>query len=145
MDTVATMRHAMESAGVQAAEVDKVLLVGGSSRIPLVGQLIGAEIGRPVVVDAHPKHAIALGAALHAASAVGKRAAMAKEQPAEPSAVQLAEPPTGEQMANLPPTSIITPLKRPGHRARRVARATPPCQGPTVQVTPALLAQAAGG
>ena len=44
-----------------------VLLVGGSSRIPLVAEMITAELGRPVAVDAHPKHAIALGAALTAA------------------------------------------------------------------------------
>ena len=144
VDTVNTMRRAMESAGVQPAQVDKVLLVGGSSRIPLVGQLIGAEIGRPVVVDAHPKHAIALGAALHAASAVGTRAAMAKEQPAEPSAVSLAEPPTGEQMANLPPTSIITPLERQAIEPDVSLAQDSAVSGPTVQVTPALLAQAAG-
>ncbi|MCB1005558.1 MAG: Hsp70 family protein [Acidimicrobiales bacterium] len=145
VDTVNTMRRAMDSASVKPAEVDKVLLVGGSSRIPLVGQLIGAEIGRPVVVDAHPKHAIALGAALHAASTVGKRAAMSSQQPAEPSAVQLAEPPTGEQMANLPPTSIITPLERQAVEPDvSLADRDSAVSGPTVQVSPAMLAQAAG-
>ncbi|HZE03277.1 MAG TPA: Hsp70 family protein [Pseudonocardiaceae bacterium] len=42
------------------------MLVGGSSRIPLVTQLISAELGRPVAIDADPKAAIALGAALSA-------------------------------------------------------------------------------
>ena len=153
VDTVDTMRRAMESANVEPAQVDKVLLVGGSSRIPLVGQLIGAEIGRPVVVDAHPKHAIALGAALHAASAVGKRAAMAREQPAEPSAVVLAEPPAAEQMANIPPTSVISPVDRPPAAAQtppveaHPAHPAPPdsaVSGPTVQVNPSMLAHAAG-
>ena len=41
-----------------------MLLVGGSSRIPLVAEMVGAELGRPVAVDAHPKHAVALGAAI---------------------------------------------------------------------------------
>ena len=45
--------------------------VGGSSRIPLVGQLVSAGLGRPVAIDAHPKHAIALGAAHVAARAAG--------------------------------------------------------------------------
>ena len=157
VDTVTAMRRALESAGVQPSEVAKVLLVGGSSRIPLVGQLIGAEIGRPVVVDAHPKHAIALGAALHAAAAVGKRAAMSRQHPAEPSAVQLAEPPTGEQVANIPATSIIAPVApivpiapvATGAPPTPVTPPAPPIEpdsavsGPTVQVTPALLAQAA--
>ncbi|MGH3546585.1 MAG: hypothetical protein ACRDQU_00345, partial [Pseudonocardiaceae bacterium] len=37
---------------------------GGSSRVPLVAQLVSAELGRPVAIDADPKAAIALGAAL---------------------------------------------------------------------------------
>lgn len=161
VDTVTAMRRALQSAQVEPSQVAKVLLVGGSSRIPLVGQLIGAEIGRPVVVDAHPKHAIALGAALHAASVVGKRAAMSRQQPAEPSAVQLAEPPTGEQVANVPPTSIIAPIapvvpepaRPPAEPAPAPAEPQAPeparpadsaVSGPTVQVTPAMLAQVAG-
>ena len=41
-----------------------MLLVGGSSRIPLVAQLVSEQLGRPVAVDADPKNAIAKGAAL---------------------------------------------------------------------------------
>jgi molecular chaperone DnaK len=65
-ETIGALRRALDSAKVAPAEVKAVLLVGGSSRIPLVAQLVGAELGRPVAVDAHPKHAIALGAALAA-------------------------------------------------------------------------------
>jgi len=68
-ETIGALRRALQSAGVGEGEVKAVLLVGGSSRIPLVGQLVSAELGRPVAVDAHPKHAIALGAALGAARA----------------------------------------------------------------------------
>jgi molecular chaperone DnaK (HSP70) len=66
-ETIGALRRALQSAGVEENDVRSVLLVGGSSRIPLVGQLVSAELGRPVAVDAHPKHAIALGAALGAA------------------------------------------------------------------------------
>lgn len=65
-DTVFALRRALTSAEVAPEDVAKVLLVGGSSRIPLVGQVISEELGRPVAVDAHPKRAIALGTALHA-------------------------------------------------------------------------------
>lgn len=65
MDTIDAMRRAIASAGIEANDVARVLLVGGSSRIPLVSQLVGAEL-RPPSVDAHPKHAIALGAAFTA-------------------------------------------------------------------------------
>jgi hypothetical protein len=63
-DSVGALRRAMRSAGVAADDLHSVLLVGGSSRIPLVAQLVAEELGRPVAVDADPKHAIALGASL---------------------------------------------------------------------------------
>jgi plastocyanin len=68
-ESIAALRRALASAGVQADDVSRVLLVGGSSRIPLVSEMVSAELGRPVAVDAHPKHAIPLGAALAAAGA----------------------------------------------------------------------------
>ncbi len=63
-DTVDAMRRALSSADVEPEELRSVLLVGGSSRIPLVGQMLMAALGRPVAIDVHPKHAVALGAAL---------------------------------------------------------------------------------
>ena len=68
-DTVDAMRRALRSAGVAPDDLGAVVLVGGSSRIPLVAELVGEEIGRPVAVDAHPKHAVALGAAMAASGA----------------------------------------------------------------------------
>ena len=41
------------------AGLSAVLLVGGSSRIPLVAQTVSERLGRPVAVDADPKNAIA--------------------------------------------------------------------------------------
>jgi hypothetical protein len=64
------MHRALESAGIAATDVSKVLLVGGSSRIPLISQMVSSELGRPVAVDADPKHAIALGAAASAGGAL---------------------------------------------------------------------------
>ena len=69
-NTIVALQRALRSANVQPAGISRVLLVGGSSRIPLVAELVGAELGRPVAIDAHPKHAIALGAAIAAAAAV---------------------------------------------------------------------------
>jgi molecular chaperone DnaK len=63
LTTVEALRRALRSAGVAPEGLHSVLLVGGSSRMPIVAQLVGAELGRPVAVDAHPKHAVALGAA----------------------------------------------------------------------------------
>jgi actin-like ATPase involved in cell morphogenesis len=62
--TVEALRRALRSADVEPDDLDAVVLVGGSSRVPLVAQLVSAELGRPVAIDADPKAAIALGAAL---------------------------------------------------------------------------------
>ncbi|HKE51502.1 MAG TPA: Hsp70 family protein, partial [Actinomycetes bacterium] len=69
-ETIEALRRALRSAGVTADQLHSVLLVGGSSRMPMVAQMVGAELGRPVAVDAHPKHAIALGAAFVASGEV---------------------------------------------------------------------------
>ena len=63
-ESVAALRAAVASAGVAPDELTAVLLVGGSSRIPLVAQMVSGQLGRPVAVDADPKNAIAKGAAL---------------------------------------------------------------------------------
>lgn len=62
-ETIAALGRATRSAGLEYGGIDRILLVGGSSRIPLVAEMVREETGRPVAVDAHPKHTMALGAA----------------------------------------------------------------------------------
>ena len=69
-ETVASLERAVRSTGLELARIEKILLVGGSSRIPLVDEMVRAATGRPTAVDAHPKFAIALGAARQAADIV---------------------------------------------------------------------------
>jgi molecular chaperone DnaK len=65
--SIVALDRALRSAQVETRDVDAVLLVGGSSRVPLVAQLVSSELGRPVAIDAHPKYSVALGAAIVAA------------------------------------------------------------------------------
>ena len=95
-ETTAVLSRTLRSGGVESDEVKAVLLVGGSSRIPLVGQLVAAEMNRPVAVDVHPKHAVALGAALDAArvkAPAAVTAAPAPDRPAPPAAAAAAPKP----------------------------------------------------
>jgi hypothetical protein len=62
-ETIQALERAARSAGLGFADLDRVLLVGGSSRIPLVAEMVREATGKPVAVDAHPKHTMALGAA----------------------------------------------------------------------------------
>ncbi|WP_210481202.1 Hsp70 family protein [Naasia sp. SYSU D00948] len=67
-ETIAALRTAAENAEVGVDGLATVLLVGGSSRVPLVAELISSELGRPVAIDVDPKAAIALGATAFAAA-----------------------------------------------------------------------------
>jgi actin-like ATPase involved in cell morphogenesis len=81
-ETVLSLRRAVVSAGLTPDDLTAVLLVGGSSRIPLVSQLVSDELSRPVAVDADPKTAIAMGAAL----AISPQPAQVPVGPPPPSA-----------------------------------------------------------
>ncbi|PRY33540.1 WD40 repeat protein [Pseudosporangium ferrugineum] len=81
-DTIAAMRRALRQARVAPEELDAVLLAGGSSRIPLVSQLLTAAFDRPVVADPHPEHSIAMGAAVSTATITGGASPFATADPA---------------------------------------------------------------
>ena len=77
--TIETLHGALGSADVGADQVDAILLVGGSSRIPLVSQLISAEFGQAPAIDTDPKTAVAEGAARFLVPAAPS--ALAAEEP----------------------------------------------------------------
>lgn len=66
LDTIGAMERAIASADLAMEDVTRILLVGGSSRIPLVAQMVSSQLARPVAVDTHPKHTVAVGAAFAA-------------------------------------------------------------------------------
>jgi hypothetical protein len=82
------------------SDVSRILLVGGTSRIPLIGEIIHEATGRPVALDTHPKFAIANGAALAAdalrnqsePAPAGAAAASASAPPQAPPTAVPAEP-----------------------------------------------------
>jgi molecular chaperone DnaK len=62
-DSVIAMRRAVAGAGLTPDEVDRFILVGGTSRVPAISEALAAAFGRPISADLHPKHAVASGAA----------------------------------------------------------------------------------
>jgi len=121
--TIASLRRALESARVDLPQLHTVLLVGGSSRIPMVAHLVSAELGRPTSVDTHPKHAVALGAAAVGASTAGVGAAVT----AAPGSGRLTPLPAGK--TGLAKTAALVPPM-------------PAAGGPTRAAAPALTAPA---
>jgi len=69
--TMSPTRRAMKDAGVSKGEVDKVILVGGSTRVPAVQVAIEKEVGKSPFKGINPDEAVAVGAALQAGIIVG--------------------------------------------------------------------------
>ncbi|MBQ9992286.1 MAG: molecular chaperone DnaK, partial [Firmicutes bacterium] len=62
--TMGPTRQAMNDAGIAASEIDKVLLVGGSTRIPAVQEAVKKLIGKDPHKGINPDECVALGAAI---------------------------------------------------------------------------------
>jgi molecular chaperone HscA len=69
--TVDIARHVLADAGMTAADVQGVVLVGGSTRVPLVRARVADMIGKPPLTDIDPDEVVALGAALQAEALTG--------------------------------------------------------------------------
>jgi Fe-S protein assembly chaperone HscA len=68
--TLDPCRQALADAGIEPAQLDEVVLVGGSTRIPLVRRLVGRLFGRRPHSELNPDEVVALGAAVQAANLV---------------------------------------------------------------------------
>ena len=64
--TMGPVRQAMSDSGLSTSEIDKVLMVGGSSRIPAVQEEIKKFIGKEPFKGINPDECVAIGAALQA-------------------------------------------------------------------------------
>ncbi|ALG11436.1 Hsp70 family protein [Kibdelosporangium phytohabitans] len=116
LGTVGVFGQVVRRAGVDPAKLHGVLLVGGSSRIPLVRRLLSAELGIRVAVDAHPKYTVSLGAAIAAAPrAVGIRSSGGFAPPGRPMA-----PPQGNPLYNQAASRPMAhpPAYQPGQRSQ---------------------------
>jgi molecular chaperone DnaK len=69
--TLDSVARAMEDAGKQAGQIDAVLLVGGSTRTPLVNQVLTDRLGLRPHAEVHPDLCVALGAGLLASRLAG--------------------------------------------------------------------------
>jgi len=64
--TIQPVRQALADAGLEPSEVDEVVLVGGSTRVPLVRRLVSELFGRTPHSELNPDEVVALGAAVQA-------------------------------------------------------------------------------
>lgn len=76
--TVGPCKQALKDANLNASQIDEVVLVGGSTRIPKVRQLVQELFGRVPHTDLNPDEVVALGAAVQA-NILGGGSAVTKE------------------------------------------------------------------
>ena len=71
--TLEPCRQALKDAGLETQDIEEVVLVGGSTRMPLVRQRVGEFFGRTPLTDIDPDEVVALGAAVQADTLSGRR------------------------------------------------------------------------
>ena len=70
--TVKPVRTALNDAGLQTGEIDKILLVGGSTRMPMVQRKVKELLGKEPTKGINPDECVAVGAAIQGAILSGE-------------------------------------------------------------------------
>ena len=63
-ETIPPVRDALKEAKLSASQINKVILVGGSTRIPMVYDLVKKELGKEPSCEVNPDEVVSLGAAI---------------------------------------------------------------------------------
>jgi molecular chaperone DnaK len=138
-ESIEALRRAISSAGYAPQALRTVLLVGGSSRMPIVARMVSSELGRPAAVDANPKHAVALGAAWQAGTATTKSTpaapAPAPSTPAAPTPVVPPAPAASPPVAS-PPVASAPVVSPPPVASAPVVSPPPAASTPVVSPKP---------
>ncbi|MGL6097964.1 MAG: Hsp70 family protein, partial [Fimbriiglobus sp.] len=69
--TLDCLQRALDDARLTASQIEQVVLVGGSTRSPLIGQLLEERLGQPAHREVHPDLCVAMGAAVQAGIVAG--------------------------------------------------------------------------
>ncbi|MDJ0761692.1 MAG: Hsp70 family protein [Myxococcota bacterium] len=111
--SLSVCQEALKLAGLDRSSLDTLILVGGTTRIPLVRKRVAEFFGKRPMTEINPDEVVAIGAAIQAFSLTGTQ--LPESVPISlppPSIVPAADP---SQHPPLASPSLETPLQQPGH------------------------------
>jgi molecular chaperone DnaK len=94
-ETEDAIEHALDAASLGKSDIDRVILVGGSTRIPYVQELVERVMGQPPQSGVDPDKAVALGAAAQTAIIEGTSEQIIMDVSAQSFGTAVADPQTG--------------------------------------------------
>jgi len=106
--TIAECQQAMEDAKIKPGDIDEVIMVGGSSRIPKIQDMVVELFGRPLNKSLHPDEVVAIGAAVQASILGGETKAVTL---LDVTNFSLGIEVEGRQMATLIPKNTTIPTE----------------------------------
>jgi molecular chaperone DnaK len=83
--TIPVCRDALSVAGIRAEQVDEIVLVGGTTRLPLVREIVKEVFGKAPQTSINPMSVVAVGAAIQGAALMGSLVPMASGGVSAPS------------------------------------------------------------
>jgi molecular chaperone DnaK len=134
--TIAIIQRLLEDNDVSTADVDRVVFVGGPSRIPLVRRLVTESLGIAADLKTDPMTAVAEGAAYFCESRLWKPAPAIEE--AETPALSASEPKPTEAHMEMPEESGLSfdyPSRTPDEKAAIVAHVSGDPAGRLLRLT----------
>jgi molecular chaperone DnaK len=83
--TIPVCQDALSVAGIRPEQVDEIVLVGGTTRLPLVREIVAEVFGKPPQTSINPMSVVAVGAAIQGAALMGSLVPMASGGVSAPS------------------------------------------------------------
>ncbi|MES2709779.1 MAG: Hsp70 family protein [Verrucomicrobiota bacterium] len=111
--TISCIRQAMSAAGVNAGQIDKIMLVGGATRTPAIHLLIENELGTAPRHEIDPDLIVAMGAAIQGAALAGQPApAILIDITAHTYSISAFSPDFGMECSPIIPRGTPLPVRR---------------------------------
>jgi molecular chaperone DnaK len=127
--TMDTCTFSIETIGLDVADIERVLLVGGATRMPLVARRVEEYFQRPVAGKVNPDEVVAQGAAVQAA-ALSKTQAKSLEKPVRAIRAAAVGTIVGAAVAPPVPMQASAPVRLPRGDDPESQRSTPVAQIP---------------